>query len=152
MSDPKEESATAVGSLSSTLVSATVHGFPEIAKASSVITYMIVENFHFAPSPEAVSDRSYEELQGKISELETHIAAIPEPLTDAFRCKQDFEGCLETAANKTAFWHCLMVYAICLAHGFNLSFSLPGSSQNSSTWGVLRHTILRWFSSKTRPK
>ena len=106
MSDPKEESNTAVTSLSSTLVSSMATGFPEIAKASNGITDTIVNHFHFAPSPEAVPDRSYEELQAKVRDLETHLAA---------------------ATTKREKWHCLMTYSICLAHGFNLSFPLPGS-------------------------
>ncbi len=127
MSDPKEESKTAVTSLSSTLVSSTASGFPEIAKASSGITYMIVENFHFAPSPEAVPDRSYEELQAKVRDLETHLAAIPGPKTHAFRCKAEFGECWEAATTKPEKWHCLMTYSFCLGHGFNLSFPLPDS-------------------------
>ncbi len=127
MSDPKEESKAALTSLSSTLVSSTATGFPEIAKASSGITYIIVENFHFAPSPEAVPDRSYEELQARVEDLETHLAAIPDTQTHAFRCKQEFERCKETATTKSEKWHCGMTYAFCLGHGFTLSFPLQGS-------------------------
>lgn len=127
MSDPKEESKTAVTSLSSTLVSSTASGFPEIAKASSGITYIIVENFHFAPSPEAVPDRFYEELQARVRDLETHLAAISGTKSHAFKCKEEFDECREAATTKPEKWHCLMTYAVCMGHGFNLSFPLPGS-------------------------
>ncbi len=127
MSDPKEESATAINSLSSSLVSATATGFSEIAKESSGITYTIINHFHFAPSPEAVPERAYADLHARLGALETHLAAIPDTKTHAFKCKEEFDQCWAAATTKPQKSHCLMTYSFCMGHGFNLSFPLPGS-------------------------
>ena len=122
----KEESVTAVTSLSTTVVSATATGLPHVARASSGITFVIVNEFHFAQSPDAVPDRAYEELRAKIGNLEAQIEALPGPKTHAFNCKEDFDGCWQGANTKLQKWHCLMTYGWCLAQGFNVSFSPPG--------------------------
>ncbi len=122
----KEESAAAVSSLSSTMVSSTATGFRDVAKASSGVTYIIIKDFHFAESPEAVSDSSYEELEARVRNLEAQIAELPEPKTQAFKCKENFQREWQTATTKLQKWHCLMTYGWCLAHGFNLYFPLVG--------------------------
>ena len=109
------------------MVSSTATGFPEIAKASSGLTFIIIDKFHFAKSPAAVPDRAYKEMEAKVRDLETKIAAISGPKTQAFKCQADFDQCWQVATTKTEKWHCLMTYTICLGHGFNLSFPLPGS-------------------------
>ena len=120
----KEESATAVATLSTTLASATATGLPDLAKASSGVTFIIVNNFYFAESPEAVSDRDFEELQAKIRNLEAQIELISGQKTQAQKCKEEFERNWQEAATKPQMYHCLMTYCICLVQGFNVSFPI----------------------------
>ena len=77
--DWKEASATAVAEVTTMVASSTASGFPDVAKAGSAITYIIVNDFHFAESADAISDTSYEKLEADVRKLETDIDVLPGP-------------------------------------------------------------------------
>ena len=89
--DWKEESAKAVTALSSATASSTATGLFDVAKASTGVTYVIVNHFHFATGPADVPNSRYEELLAKVRDLETQIEALPGPKSHAFKCKDDFD-------------------------------------------------------------
>ena len=119
--DWKKDSTTVVISLATT-VSSTATEHPEIARTSINAQYIMVNNFYFAESLDAVSDRVYEELQSKVVELEKQIEAIqaPTPPAPAFDCKHQYEQCVKMATTKSAKYHCLMTYFVCLTQGYQV--------------------------------
>ena len=127
MTDPKdwkEESQQAITVLSTATASSTATNLPEVAKASSGVNYFIVNNFHFAPNPEAVPDRHYEELLTMVKAMESKIEMVPSAKTHAQRCKEEHESNWQNAYTKRQQFHCLVTYAACLAHGFNISIPI----------------------------
>ena len=127
MTDPKdwkEQSQQAITVLSTATSSSTATDLPEVAKASSGVTYIIVNNFHFAPSPEAVPDHKFEELRTMVKALESKIEMVPSAKTHAQKCKEEYERNWQQAHTKPEKFYCLTTYATCLAHGFNMSISI----------------------------
>ena len=116
--DWKEITSTAVGSLSSTFLIATATGFPDIARSSSMAQIIILNDFWTVESPEQVPEESIEYLSAKAAQLEQQIEQAGIPKTAAFKCKANFEDCLNNAGSKGQKAHCLAVYLVCLGQSF----------------------------------
>src|SRR4051794_3763236 len=98
--DWKGESSTALTSVSALVTAATATGDAGVAKAGSGVTYIIVNNFHFVESPDAVSAQSFDELRAKVAELQSQLQAKPDERSRAQRCMEEFQGNWEKATTK----------------------------------------------------
>ncbi len=127
MTDPKdwkEISQQAITVLSTATSSSTATDFREVAKATSGVTYIIVNHFHFAQSPEEVPDQRYEELLTMVKVLESKVELLPAAKTHAQKCKEEFDRNWQNAHTKAEMFHCITIYAACLGHGFNISIPI----------------------------
>jgi hypothetical protein len=114
----KEESASAVTSASALVSAATATGDAGLAKAGSGVTFIIVNQFHFAESPEVVPTRAYSELKAQVAELEAQLQAKPGQRSRVQRCKKEFDSNWAEARTKRQKRHCLMIYVACLGEGY----------------------------------
>ena len=115
----KEESASAVSSLTTITASATATGFIDVAKASNDATSIMVYHIYPASTPGAVPDTQIRRLEKKLDKLATTVkAARPEHRSDVQRCREEYDQNLRAAKTKKARAHCLMTYMLCIANCF----------------------------------
>ena len=90
--------------------------------AESFATTGLVINFYSIPQ-DAVSAQAIEDLKSQLTRLEKAIRAEGDR-TQAQKCHDEFQRNWEQASTLGQKTHCLLTYAICLGHGFNISIPI----------------------------
>jgi len=108
----KEESASAVSSLTTITASATATGFGEIAKESNKATSIIVNYIYPAPSIDAVAESRLTALEASMGRLGAQL--VQRDRSQVQRCMDEFAANRKKAKSKQERFHAAGIYALCL--------------------------------------
>ena len=109
-------SVSAILNLATASSTANEFGFTGVARAGERVTFEIVR-IEETKSKDTVNQQ-ISELESRVTELGAQIQQVSAPLTESFRCQQDFERCLVKATTGVQKSSCWISFAACLAQQF----------------------------------
>lgn len=109
-----ETSSTAASTLSAVSSSALSTGHIEIAAASNKVLNVFNIYIQSAPTAPDISSRLSSALASSVSDLERQTRDEGIPLTQSFKCYEDYQNCMRKAKTPDEEWVCKAVFAHCL--------------------------------------
>jgi hypothetical protein len=113
----KEESVSAINSLSVASSTATQFGHAAVAQSIDMVKNQMFVIYQ-SPDAEQVARRDFEALEAKVTEMQAKIQARGIPLTESFRCQTDYSSCMSLATTWGQRVVCRVTFVACLAQQF----------------------------------